>query len=174
MARGYFRIMVFACALMVGVQFPAVMDQYRKRVDAHFREIRINLSGFQQTADRYFDGSLQALISHYKKSPDPVFVHDARSVEQLHRRFQMLSAQQAAMAGPWYRAGFHLLFFHNDEILAETFDQYSYTVPLSPRAIAWGLGAAFFVSLLLELIVIGLFRGIWLAVKPRQSGTLCI
>ncbi|MFO7861896.1 MAG: DUF2937 family protein [Desulfosalsimonas sp.] len=174
MARGYFRILVFACTLMVGVQFPAVMDQYRKRVDAHFREISINLSGFQQTADRYFDGSLEALISHYKKSPDPVFAQDAQSVEQLHRRCQMLSAQQSAMSGPWYRAGFHLLFFHNDEILAETFDQYSYTVPLSPRAIAWGLGAAFFVSLLLELIVIGIFKGFWLAVKPRHSGALCI
>jgi hypothetical protein len=159
---------------MVGVQFPAMMDQYRKRVDAHFREISINLSGFQQTADRYFDGSLQALIFHYKKSPDPVFARDAQSVEQLYRRCQMLSAQQAAMSGPWYRAGFHLLFFHNDEILAETFDQYSYTVPLSPHAIAWGLGAAFFVSLLLELIVLGIFKGVWHAVKPRQSGALCI
>lgn len=169
MARGYFRILVFACGLLVGIQVPGFMDQYQKRVEAHFQEVRTNLSGFQRTADRYFGGSLAALISHYRNSVDPVFADDAESVGALHRRYRMLLAQQQAMSGPWYRAGFHLLFYHNDELLAETFAQYSYTVPLNPPAAAWGLAMAFVLSFLLENLLVFLYRGLRTAAACRRK-----
>lgn len=165
MLRGYFRILVFACGLLAGLQVPGFMDQYTKRVDAHFREVSANLSGFQKTADRYFNGSIEALIVYYRQSPDPVFKQDAKSLQNLYDRYRMLLAQQQAMSGPWYKAGFHLLFYHNDDLMAETLAQYSYTVLLNPRAVAWGLAIAFLISFFLELFFLSVYRGICIAVK---------
>ena len=154
---------------MVGVQFPGFMDQYQKRVEAHFQEVRTNLSGFQATADRYFNGSLEDLIAHYRNSPDPVFQQDAGSLERLYQRYHMLLAQHQAMSGPWYQAGFHLLFFHNDDLMHETFARYSYTVPLAPRAIVWGVGVAFFVSLVLEILLVSICSAFWPGARATRS-----
>lgn len=159
MARGYLRIVVFVCGLLIGIQFPGFMDQYEKRVDAHFNEVEKNLAGFRETADEYFQGNLESLIRYYEKSNDPVFKADAKSVDSIYARWQMISAERKAMQGPWYGAAFHLVFFHNDEILAETFASYSYTVLFTPKAIAWGVAIGFFVSLAAELFLAGMFYG---------------
>lgn len=169
MARGYLRIIVFVCVLLAGVQFPGFMDQYQKRVDAHFSEVKENLSGFQETADQYFQGDVGSLISYYKNSDDPVFELDAASVEKIYRRWQMLKKEHEAVSGPWYKAGIHIVFFHNDEILAETFSHYSYTVPLTPKAVAWGVGTAFIISLVSETLLMGLFFGIKRLVEGRKA-----
>lgn len=159
MVRGYLRILIFACGLLVGIQVPGVMDQYQKRVDAHFQEVRENFSGFMETADKYFNGSIDSLILYYRQSGDPVFSGDADSVEKIYNRYKMLRAEQEAMTGPWYRAAFHIVFAHNDELMAETFSHYSYTVALTPGALAWGLGFAFLSSFVVEMLIVGLFTG---------------
>ena len=60
----YVRLLSFALGLLLGIQVPAFVDQYAKRVDAHWREARTNLGEFQLDADRYFNGDMQRLISH--------------------------------------------------------------------------------------------------------------
>lgn len=172
MARGYLRIVVFVCVLLAGVQFPGFMDQYQKRVDAHLSEAEKNLAGFQDTADKYFQGNIGALISYYENSNDPVFKDDAKSVEKIYRRWQMLLKEQEAVAGPWYKSAFHIVFSHNNEILEETFSQYSYTVLLTPAAVAWGVGIAFFVSFALETLLLSLFFGVNRLVQGRKARPL--
>jgi hypothetical protein len=49
--------------------------------------------------------------------------------------------------------------------MAETLAQYSYTVLLNPRAVAWGLAIAFLISFFLELFFLSVYRGICIAVK---------
>jgi len=61
----YSRLLLFAAALLLGIQIPSFIDQYEKRVDAHFQEVSINISGFQNTADLMFGGDLQQLIAYY-------------------------------------------------------------------------------------------------------------
>lgn len=169
MVRGYIRILIFACGLLVGIQVPGVMDQYQKRVDAHFQEVRENLSGFRETAERYFNGSMESLILYYKESGDPVFSVDAGSVEKIYNRYKMLRAEQEAMTGPWYQAGFHIIFAHNDELMEETFSQYSYTVALRPAALAWGLGFAFVTSFIVEMLLVSLFRGVRRLIRWQRA-----
>ncbi|MCF8023886.1 MAG: DUF2937 family protein [Desulfobacteraceae bacterium] len=169
MARGYLRIIVFVCGLLAGVQLPGFMDQYQKRVDAHLQEAQKNLSGFRDTADRYFQGDIESLIGYYKESNDPVFSGDAGSVEKIYRRWQMLRSEQEAIAGPWYTAALHLVFFYNDELLKETFSHYSYTVPLTPQAVAWGVGIAFLVSFVTEAFILAVFFGASRLVRKRRD-----
>jgi len=76
----YLRIILFCSGLLIGIQIPAVVDQYAKRIDAHLTEVLDIFAGFQQTADRYFEGNIQDLISHYKSSDDAVFKNDATNI----------------------------------------------------------------------------------------------
>jgi hypothetical protein len=156
MFRGYLRLVVFAVGLLVGVQVPGFIDQYSKRVNAHYLEAEKNFSFFQQTADRYFEGNIASLIDHYDASEDPVFQDDAESVQGIFSRVKMLSAEAAAMSQQWYKRAAHVLLSPNQELLEETFSEYSYTVPLAPEAIAWGVSVGLSVALLLEALLLAL------------------
>ena len=67
----YLRLILFCSGLLIGIQVPAVVDQYEKRIDAHLTEALQVLAGFKQTADRYFNGSVEELVKHYENSDDP-------------------------------------------------------------------------------------------------------
>ncbi|MBW2674963.1 MAG: DUF2937 family protein, partial [Deltaproteobacteria bacterium] len=56
----YFLILIACAALLFGIQIPNFVDQYEKRLDAHFIEVENNLRGYQEIADRYYDGSVAA------------------------------------------------------------------------------------------------------------------
>ncbi len=150
MIREYLRLIVFTAGLLIGVQLPAFVDQYHKRVDAHFNESRQNLSGFQLTADKYFKGNIQELIEHYQSSNDPVNREDSKNIAFIYKRYQTFQNEITTLQGKWYLATYHVIFRHQIEILDETLKQYSYTVPLNPRAIAWGVGVGFCLSFFIE------------------------
>ena len=80
MLRSYLRLMLFTCGLLLGVQVPGLINDYSQRVQAHLLESREGLKGFQQTAQRFFNGDLDALVRHYRASDDPVFNSDANSI----------------------------------------------------------------------------------------------
>ena len=172
MIRGYLRLVVFAAGLLIGVQVPGFIDQYSKRVNAHYLEAEKNFSFFQQTADRYFEGNVTALIQHYDASEDPVFQDDAESVQGIFSRVQRLSAEAAAMSQQWYKRAAHVLWEPHPEIIKETFAAYSYTVPLEPKAIAWGVGVGLTVALLLESVFLAVFQSVrfGMAKCARQVG----
>ena len=74
MLRSYLRLILFTCGLLLGVQIPGLINDYSQRVEAHLLESREGLKGFQQTAQRFFNGDLEALVRHYRSSDDPVSV----------------------------------------------------------------------------------------------------
>jgi hypothetical protein len=49
--RAYLRLVLFALGLLIGVQAPGFVDQYSKRVSAHYIEVTKNFAGFQRTAE---------------------------------------------------------------------------------------------------------------------------
>lgn len=158
MIRGYLRLVAFTAALLVGVQLPGFIEQYRQRVDAHFLEAQQNLAGFQATAQQFFKGDIPALISHYAASPDPVMRSDAASIQSIYDRYRMLAAERAALAGPWYAVAWHVAFGHDRGLFDETLKQYSYTVLLNPQAIGWGVAAGLAASILIEAAWLMLWR----------------
>jgi uncharacterized membrane-anchored protein YhcB (DUF1043 family) len=89
----YSRLILFSVGLLIGVQLPAVVDQYTKRVDAHLSEARQNLAGFQHTADSYFSGSIEQLIAHYAKSDDKVFRNNISNIQFIYQRVKILSEE---------------------------------------------------------------------------------
>jgi hypothetical protein len=155
MLRGYVRLVVFAFGLLVGVQVPGFVDQYAKRVSAHYIEATRNFSDFQRTADQYFGGSVAALIAHHSAAADPVFRDEARNIAAIYARVSMLKAELDALSGPLPARLVHLIFRPNREILNETIAAYSYTVPLNQDAILCGLTVGLLLAIIVESLLFG-------------------
>lgn len=159
MFRSYLRLVLFAFGLLIGVQVPGFIDDYVKRVDAHRAESEQSLLGFRETATRFFKGDLNALVAHYRASPDEVVRSDAESIAHLVSRAELLKAEWLAMQGPWYKQILHLASAADPALLQETLDAYSYQVLLAPQAIAWGLAVALALAWLVELLLLGIGWG---------------
>jgi Protein of unknown function (DUF2937) len=173
MLRGYLRLVVFALGLLVGVQAPGFVDQYAKRVSAHYLEAQHGFAGFQQAANQYFNGDVNALVAHHLASSDAVFKGEAKTIGDLFARIRALSAELAALSGPSIARLVHIIVKPDQDILQETAAAYSYAVPLSPDAIAYGVITGLLLALAVELILAGLYglmRNQWYrAVRVRKS-----
>ncbi|TBU93405.1 DUF2937 family protein [Phytopseudomonas dryadis] len=154
MFRSYLRLALFALGLLVGVQVPGFIDDYSKRVEAHRLESEQSLRGFRETARRFFDGDLQALVGHYRASSDAVMQSDAQSVAYLVERAELLENEWQAMQGPWYRQIWHLGTAADSTLLKETYGAYRYQVLLAPEAIAWGIVSALLLAWLVEGLLV--------------------
>lgn len=154
MFRSYLRLTLFALGLLLGVQVPGFVDDYGKRVEAHRLESEQGLKGFRETAGRFFEGDLQALVAHYRASKDPVMRSDAQSVGVLVERAAWLERERQAMQGPWYGRVWHLATAADAELLDETFAAYRYQVLLAPEAIAWGIACALLLAWLVESLLL--------------------
>lgn len=165
MFRSYLRLGLFAIGLLLGVQVPGVIEQYAQRVDAHRIEAQGALDGFRGTARQFFGGSLEALVSHYRKSDDPVFRRDADSLQGLIARADLLEDEWQAMQGPWYARAWHFVAAADGELRAETLDSYRYQVLLAPAAIGWGVACALLLAWVVECLLLGL---LWLFPSARR------
>jgi hypothetical protein len=172
MFRHYLRLVVFTICLLIGVQAPGFVDQYVKRVNAHYSEAKQNFSGFQKAADQYFNGDVDALVAHHLASTDPVFKGEAKTIADLFARIKSLANELDALKGSLLSRLIHIIVNPLRDILQETINAYSYTVPLSPDAILYGVSAGLVVALVLELVLAGLLglfqRRQWRAPAARK------
>ena len=154
MLRSYLRLVLFTAGLLIGVQIPGFISDYTKRVEAHMLEAQQSLRGYNETALRFFNGDVQALIQHYRTSDDPVFRTDADNISNLLTRNQTLDREWLALQGPWYSRAWHVLTAADTAIRNETWNGYTWQVLLSPEVIGWGLLCALLFSLVIESIVV--------------------
>ena len=169
MFRAYSRMLVFAAALLLGIQVPGFVEQYRQRVDAHFREVSANIEGFKRTADRMFQGNLRSLITYYERSGDQVFRSDAASLTIIVDRFERMEAEQARMSGNSVAVALHVLFAADEELFDETLQQYSYTVPLNQLSLFWGVGLALVLMLTLDCCWFGCKKCVGMIRRHRHT-----
>lgn len=174
MLRSYLRLILFAFGLLVGVQVPGFIADYTQRVDAHRLEAEQGLAGFRETAQRFFQGDLAALVEHYRASSDEVMRSDADSVAHLVARNELMQREWLALQGPWYQRAWHVLAMANPELRQETFAAYGYQLLLKPEAIAWGLGCGLLLAWMVEslLILLGAAAGIGRSKKVQQRHRL--
>jgi len=164
MFANYLRLIVFALGLLVGIQVPGFVDQYAKRVSAHHSEVARNFAGFQDTANRYFGGSVAALVAHHLASTDQAFKDEATSIQTMYDRLTALTAELAALRGPLIKQIIHVAFSPNKEILNETRLEYTYTVPLNGPAVVSGVAIGTLLAMLVETLFVGIVR----VVRPHH------
>ncbi|HLP97820.1 MAG TPA: DUF2937 family protein [Sideroxyarcus sp.] len=148
----YLLIVVACVALLLGLQVPNFVDQYQKRVDAHLREVSVNLQPFQDIADKYFGGDMGKLLELHRNSAEKPFQEEGKAIEQMMQRKLRFTAELAALNTSLPLKAWHVAFHGDREMLDEAFAQYSYAVPLNQDALAFGGGAALFILLLVELL----------------------
>ena len=120
--KTYSRLFIFAGGLLLGIQVPNVVDQYERRIDAHYLEVSANISGFQSTADLLFSGYMEALIAYYADSNDLVFESDAQSIRSIVARYNRISNERDALSGNILAAAMHVILYADDEFIDETFE----------------------------------------------------
>jgi len=133
-------ILIIGCvALLAGVQIPNFLTQYQQRLAAQLTEVETNLAGFQQIADRYFEGSLTALLTHHEQSDDRVFRAEVEPLAQMINRQHTFAAAQGALDTPYPSQLWHLAWHANPELRQATWQNYSVTVPLTQQALLTGI-----------------------------------
>ncbi len=147
-------IVVVACiALLLGLQAPSFVDQYQKRIDAHLREVSVNLQPFQTIADKYFGGDLAKLIELHRNSAEKPFQEEGAAIEQMVQRKLRFEADLAALQVSLPLKALAVLLHGDRELIDEALGQYSYNVPLNQDALAFGACVALFILLLVEALL---------------------
>lgn len=154
----YFRLSIFAVGILLGVQIPAFVDQYEKRVDAHLIEAKEILKGFQFTANRYFDGNIDRLIDHYKNSKDPVFIADADNIQLIVNRVAMLEGEFQSLQTTSLDKIWHVTTRADSGLRQDTFNVYSYSIVMDRFSIAFGCIFSLIVIVLIDLLMFALGR----------------
>jgi hypothetical protein len=150
------RMVIFAAGILVGVQIPGFVEQYTQRVHAHLSEVRIIFAGYKKSADTFFGGSIDRLIHHYQTADDAVFNADARTIAYIRNRLRHLRSELNALERPLVFRIVHVLFRADKALLRESISQFTYTVPLQPRAILCGLISGVVACLTLDVLMLGL------------------
>jgi hypothetical protein len=158
----YLLILIACGSLLLGIQVPNFIDQYQKRVDAHLQEVRTDLKGYQDIADREFGGSLEALIRKHKESEDRTFHDEAAPMESMYLRSVHFESQRDALLTSLPQQAWFLLAHGDHELLGETWNSYSFAVPLNSLALLSGCGLAAALLFVVEILagLFGALRGL--------------
>ncbi|HAF45957.1 MAG TPA: hypothetical protein DCK83_13785 [Gallionellaceae bacterium] len=149
----YLMIIVACISLLLGLQVPNFVDQYQKRVDAHLREVSVNLQPFQDIASKYFAGDMSKLIALHRNSIEKPFQEEGAAIEKMVQRKLRFETDMAALQTSLPQKALHVLLHGDRELLDEALGQYSYAVPLSQDALIFGAGVALIILLAVELLL---------------------
>lgn len=163
----YVSMIVFTLGFVVGIQVPNFVDQYTKRVDAHFQEASSHLQGYQKIADLNHGGSLDRLIQKHANSNDPTFREETAVIQNLLGKQRHYQQEQRALSQGWPKRIQHMILSGDREILRQTYRQYAPGVPLAMEAVVAGFAVALLFSLCLELFA-GLLLMLFGSRRRRQ------
>lgn len=149
----YLLIIIACIALLLGLQVPNFVDQYQKRVDAHLREVTVNLQPFQDIAAKYFGGDMNKLIELHRNSGEKPFQEEGAAIEKMVQRKLRFEADLAALQVSLPMKALHVLLDGDREMIDEALGQYTYAVPLNQDALLFGGGVALVILLLVELLL---------------------
>ena len=149
----YFIVVVACIALLVGLQIPNFVDQYQKRVDAHLREVTVNLQPFQDIANKYFGGDIGKLIELHRASAEKPLQEEGTAIELMVARKLRFETDMAALNTILPLKVLHVMLYGDREILHEVISQYSYAVPLNQDALIFGGCVAMIILFLVELLL---------------------
>lgn len=170
----YISMLVFAAALMLGVQLPNFVDQYIKRLEAHLKEAQIQFDEFSKIAKLSPGGSMEALIKKHENSLDPTFRAEAEPLRNNLLRKQYYEKEIEAMRGSFWSQSWHVLTSADKEIFKDTYSSYTANVPLNMNAAMSGLVFGLVASLVLEFFWSVVFQPFTrkkrpVVIKPNRS-----
>jgi len=142
----YLRLTLFVGGVLIGIQLPSYVDQYGKRLDAHWQESEVSVKEFKNDADKYFSGDIKALIDHYQKNSDQVINNGGRNIATLQDRNQLLTDARQRFFENQFSPYIQTIIQPVPDVRQETWESYSFTIVLNLFAITCGLISGFLIA----------------------------
>ena len=157
--RGLLDRLVLIGGVLVGGCVPGFITQYHQRVGGRLDQVTIDLAPFQQIANRFHGGELDALVKHHLASPDQSFHAEGQAVQAMVDNLARLQAMMEGLSGSvWHQLGFLARHFDR-EIGAATWHDFLPSFNLDPASLM--VAGAF--GVLCWLVFLGVWSGIsWL------------
>jgi hypothetical protein len=168
-AFAYIRLILFIGGVLLGIQIPGFVDQYGKRLEAHYLESMNSLRQFKVDAQKYFDGDMQKLIDHYRENGDPVFQDGGDSIQSIYDRHLLLENAVKTFKKDLWHAYYQALLKPVGDIQNEALASYSYSVKLDLGAIVFGLTCGLILALFGEVVVRGVILAPGLLIRGLRS-----
>ncbi len=153
---------VFVLMFLLGLQIPHFINTYALRLQGQLSESSLQLNEYQQLANVYFAGDMQALVKKHQQSHDPVFSEQAAIINQLIQRQHVLAQKHKLLEGALMQRMTFMLGELNSPLFADTFQAYQAQIVLNKQSITLGILLALFACLLLEIMF---FSGAYLCQK---------
>ena len=149
----YITMLLFTVMFLVGLQVPAFMDQYTKRVDAQVIEVTRLLRQYQKIADKYHNGNMSELIALHEANANKTFNDEAVVISQHVKREQYLSNHLDQLKNNVFRGASTILFQVDEDIYARTIKQYTMSIQFTKLSLIFAAFMAVFSCVLYELIL---------------------
>ena len=155
MIRGIIYIIVFAAGFIAGGLFPSFSSQYHQRLQAQFDQVSIDLAPFQQIANRFHGGSMEALVQHHLNSTDPTFNAEGQAIQAMIDNQARLAESKAAAEATYVDQAVYLYKHRDEQIVRATWQGFTPSLVTSESAVTF--------SLTIATAAILLLWGIWSA-----------
>jgi hypothetical protein len=154
---------VLVCGTVAGGCVPGFIAQYRQRVGGRLDQVLADIAPFQQIADRYHGGSLDALIQYHLASKDPTFHAEGAALQAMVDAEKALRhAYESLQGGIWHQLAW-LVPNHDPEIVRAAWSDYipSVTLDFQGITVALAIGVSLWlVFLALEWLVVNGVRAL--------------
>jgi hypothetical protein len=165
----YFLILIACASILLGIQIPNFIDQYEKRLDAHYKEVENNLRGYQEVADRHYRGSVAELIKKHEQSEEKASRDEAGPIRNIYERYLRFKHEKRSLETSLAGKIAFIMAKGDRELINETYVNYSFTIPLNRSAVLAGAVSAAFVLVVVELLMMTFS---WLFRSPRRRSAI--
>ena len=155
MLRSILDKLVFGLGLLAGGIFPSYIIQYRQRLGGLVDQVSLDLRPFQEIANRYHDGSIDALIRHHLNSNDPTFKDEGVAIRLMADSYQQLSDTYAALDTSLINQMIYLATNIDEQLFQSTWADFSPAFVTTVDALICAFITAFLFSLILHGILWG-------------------
>ena len=161
MIRGIIYIIVFAAGFAAGGLFPSFSAQYHQRLQAQFDQVSIDLAPFQEIANRFHGGSMEALVQHHLNSTDPTFHAEGEAIQAMIDNQARLAESKAAAEATYLDQAIYLYQHRDEQVVHDTLTRFRPWFITSESAVTFSLTVGTAAILLLWVIwtaLAGVFR----------------
>jgi hypothetical protein len=152
--RGLLDRVVLIAGVLAGGIAPSFVAQYRQRVGGRLDQARIDLAPFQEIANRFHQGSLDALVQHHLRSVDQTFHREGEAIKALMDSVLHLQVVVDGLHGSLAHQAWFLLRNYDPNTLRATWDIYQ-------PAFSFSIDALVFAGLV-GIALWGTFLAIWI------------
>jgi len=139
MIRSIIYIAVFIIGFAAGGLFPSFSVQYHQRLQAQYDQVTVDLAPFQEIADRYHDGSLDALVQHHLNSTDPTFYAEGEAIYLMMDSQVRLAESKAAAEAPYVDQTLYFYQRMDEDVARATWDSFTPALVTTENAMTFAL-----------------------------------